>query len=205
MGTTVKTVFNKNSENVLLEFTATCDIGNLAIRSAYEDKIIFDYPLQKFYGDKYSKDILTLRSNFSLMNKALQAVILSQYRLKIFQANRLSIKPVVLFKSAKIADSQKFMADFLDAIKKLDEGWDVLNLFDIVRLYEMRQSGGKKFLLPLFQRRSLSGAARVIAFLKSTMNSRNFKENLIQTQQTNYEFAKRFIITAKMIQDISTN
>lgn len=26
----------------------------------------------------------------------------------------------------------------------MDEGWDVLNLFDIVRLYETRQSGGKK-------------------------------------------------------------
>jgi type III restriction enzyme len=28
-------------------------------------------------------------------------------------------------------------------VKKLDEGWDVLNLFDIVRLYETRQSGGR--------------------------------------------------------------
>lgn len=29
-------------------------------------------------------------------------------------------------------------------VKKLDEGWDVLNLFDIVRLYETRQSSGRK-------------------------------------------------------------
>ena len=29
------------------------------------------------------------------------------------------------------------------AVDKLNEGWDVLNLFDIVRLYETRQSGGK--------------------------------------------------------------
>ncbi|MBQ8035664.1 MAG: methylase, partial [Proteobacteria bacterium] len=29
-------------------------------------------------------------------------------------------------------------------VKKLDEGWDVLNLFDIVRLYETRQSGGNR-------------------------------------------------------------
>lgn len=28
-------------------------------------------------------------------------------------------------------------------VRKLDEGWDVLNLFDIVRLYETRQSGGE--------------------------------------------------------------
>ena len=31
---TVKTIFNNNYENILLEFTATCDIGNLAIRAA---------------------------------------------------------------------------------------------------------------------------------------------------------------------------
>ena len=29
-------------------------------------------------------------------------------------------------------------------VKKLDEGWDVLNLFDIVRLYETRQSSGSR-------------------------------------------------------------
>lgn len=223
---TIKNIFNQNAENILLEFTATCDIANAAIRSAYEDKIIFDYPLQKFYNDKFSKDIITLRSDFPIMERALQAIILSQYRLKVFQDNRLSIKPIILFKAAKIADSKKFLADFLDAlknldgenlrefagkckneimirafkyfedkgisfemlaaelkedfsekhcisvnddedaekkqlllnsleslnnpyraifeVKKLDEGWDVLNLFDIVRLYETRQSGGKK-------------------------------------------------------------
>ena len=40
------------------------------------------------------------------------------------------------------------------AVKKLDEGWDALNLFDIVRLYETRQSSGKKYLLQRFRRHS---------------------------------------------------
>lgn len=223
---TVKNIFSRNADNVLLEFTATCDLINPAIRDAYESKIIFDYPLAKFYSDRYSKDIITLRSDLSIMERALQALVLSQYRLKVFQDYRLSIKPVVLFKAAKIADSKNFMAEFIrtvkkltgtqlrdlcnavdndimhrafsyfaknyisfdtlaselrddfseehcvsvnddkdvaqkqillnsleDAdnpyraifeVKKLDEGWDVLNLFDIVRLYETRQSGGKK-------------------------------------------------------------
>lgn len=160
------------------------------------------------------------------MERALQALVLSQYRLKVFQDHRLGIKPVVLFKAAKIADSKDFMAEFIETVKKLtgaqlrslstavnnevmhkafayfanngisfdtlaaelrddfseehcvsvnddkdatqkqillnsledadnpyraifevkklDEGWDVLNLFDIVRLYETRQSSGKK-------------------------------------------------------------
>ncbi len=223
---TVRRIFGANRDNVLLEFTATCDLNNPNIRSEYENKIIFDYPLYKFRADRYSKEIKTLRSDISVMERALQAIMLSQYRLKVFQDNRLSIKPVVLFKAAKIADSKEFMQQFIDKIatltgaelerisaltdnetmheaysyfaaneisfeqlaqelkedfsaehcisanddkeaeekqialnsledssnpyraifevKKLDEGWDVLNLFDIVRLYETRQSGGKK-------------------------------------------------------------
>lgn len=223
---TVKNIFYRNSDNVLLEFTATCDLTNQAIRAEYESKIIFDYALAKFYNDRYSKDIVTLRSELPVMERALQALVLSQYRLKVFQNHRLGIKPVLLFKAAKIADSIKFMKDFIETVKKLtgtqlsdlsnsctseimnkafayfrnngisfetlaaelrddfseehcvsvnddndatqkqillnsledednpyraifevkklDEGWDVLNLFDIVRLYETRQSSGKK-------------------------------------------------------------
>lgn len=223
---TVRRIFETNKDNVLLEFTATCDIHNPRIRAEYESKIVYDYPLSKFRADGYSKEIKTLRSDVTIMERAMQAIMLSQYRLKVFQDNRLSIKPVVLFKAAKIADSNAFMEAFIDTVrnltgdelrriseltdnetlgavytyfekngisfdqlaqelredfsaehcisanddkeaaakqlalnsledvsnpyravfevKKLDEGWDVLNLFDIVRLYETRQSGGKK-------------------------------------------------------------
>lgn len=223
---TVENILGRNSENVLLEFTATCDLENTAIRNKYENKIVFNYPLPNFYQDKYSKDIQTFRSDLQTMDRAIQALILSQYRLKVFQDHRLAIKPVVLFKAAKIKDSKDFMGSFIDTIsklsgtkleeiaaetnnpvmntafkyftdhdvtpeilaaelrddfseahcvsvnddkdaenkqlllnsledpdnpyraifevKKLDEGWDVLNLFDIVRLYETRQSGGRK-------------------------------------------------------------
>lgn len=53
------------------------------------------------------------------MDRALQALVLSQYRLKVFQDHRLSIKPVVLFKAAKIADSKDFMASFIDTVSRL--------------------------------------------------------------------------------------
>ena len=223
---TVRRIFEANKDNILLEFTATCDVNNPQIRAEYESKIIYDYPLSKFRADGFSKEIKTLRTDVSIMERAIQAIMLSQYRLKVFQDNRLPVKPVVLFKAAKIADSTQFMSDFIKKIaslsgsdlqriseltdnetlneayayfkksgisfdqlaqelredfsavhcisanddkeaeqkqlalnsledasnpyravfevKKLDEGWDVLNLFDIVRLYETRQSGGKK-------------------------------------------------------------
>lgn len=221
---TVEKIFNMNGANVLLEFTATCDLANAAIREKYEDKIVFDYPLKKFYAERYSKEIITFR-NAAQDDRVLTALVMSQYRLKLFEDNRLSVKPVVLFKSAKIQDSKDFQKNFVERmknlrgsdlqslsarvkddvlnrafayfagkgitfdlladelragfseehcisandkgddknqitlnsledadnpyravfeVKKLDEGWDVLNLFDIVRLYETRQSGGKK-------------------------------------------------------------
>ena len=222
----VRRVFRARPDNVLLEFTATCDLKDPRILEAYRDKILFNYPLQNFRADRYSKEIATLRTDLSPMDRALLALVLSQYRLKLFQAHRLSIKPVVLFKSVKIRESAAFQAAFaerlrtlsgdslrpvtaavfspvleqaltwfsdhgvsLDAlaqelrqdfspercisvnddadavekqlplnsledpgnpyravfeVKKLDEGWDVLNLFDIVRLYEARQSGGRR-------------------------------------------------------------
>ncbi len=219
---TVKSIFEMNNQNVLLEFTATCDLANENIKREYENKIIFDYPLKKFRDDGYSKEIRTMRSDISIMERALQAIVLSQYRLKIFEDFRIRCKPVVLFKAKTIAESKAFMKEFIDTIKnlngsvlerladiteidtmkkvysyfekngitfeqlaqelkeafgedkclsvnedaeaeknqiivnsledannpyraifevrKLDEGWDVLNLFDIVRLYETRDA-----------------------------------------------------------------
>ncbi len=221
---TVERVFLARPDNVLLEFTATCDLHNPQILETYRDKIVYSYPLRTFRAEGYSKEILTLRTDLPPMERALQALMLSQYRLKLFQSRRLAVKPVVLFKSAAIRESAAFQAAFasrmetlsgpdlaraaaqapspvleraltwfqaggisLDAlaqelrqefsplhcisandeadveakqlllnsledpenpyravfeVKKLDEGWDVLNLFDIVRLYETRQSGG---------------------------------------------------------------
>lgn len=225
---TVERIFNSSPENVLLEFTATCDIKNPDILRKYENKIIFDYPLSKFRDDLYSKEIKTLRTDSAVFDRSLQAVLLSQYRLKVFQDNRLNIKPVILLKSHRIKDNANNMAAFISgisaltstkiqevfdtirgqapimqeaydyfvkngisfdqlaqeikedfsaihcisanedkeieknqlilnsledidnpyravfAVDKLNEGWDVLNLFDIVRLYETRDGKNGK-------------------------------------------------------------
>jgi len=219
--TTVNRIFNSNRENYLLEFTATIDMTNSFIREKYQDKLIFDYPLKKFRIEKYSKEVKVFQSDTSHIQRALQAVILSQYRYKVFENNKLNIKPVILFKSARIKESKDFFAEFTNKIKhlkksdvdtifksketsirncynffinnsitsdnliaelksdfsedncievnskeeseenqivvntlempgnryraifavdKLNEGWDVLNLFDIVRLYDKRDA-----------------------------------------------------------------
>ena len=220
--TTVNRIFNADRDNILLEFTATCDLKNQYIENAYKTKIIIDYPLRKFREDRYSKEVKTFQTHVPLIDRALQAILLSQYRLKLFQDNKKTIKPVILFKSDKIESSKNFYMeqfrplienlseadltrvrtqnshplvvkmfeyfdnhftveeliaeikeDFSDekcvsvnskedkgnyqilinsledrnnlircifAVDQLNEGWDVLNLFDIVRLYETRSA-----------------------------------------------------------------
>ena len=223
---TVHRILNSNKENVLLEFTATCDTKNPQILAEYENKIVFDYPLSKFREDGYSKEIKTLQSDFDVEERALQALILSQYRYKVFQAHKQNIKPVVFFKSKLVKENKTNMQKIIDmvqslggkrikslleetsseimqeanryfidnsisyddlaaelredfsevhcisanddreveekqkilnsledknnpyraifAVDKLNEGWDVLNLFDIVRLYETRDGKNGK-------------------------------------------------------------
>ena len=126
---TVHRIFGANRDNVLLEFTATCDIKNPLIKAEYENKIIFDYPLYKFRADRYSKEIKTLRSDLDVEDRALQALILSQYRYKVFQDYRQNVKPVVFFQSRLIKENSANMAKIIDMIQSLS-GNRIKNLFE---------------------------------------------------------------------------
>lgn len=217
---TVNRIFEAHPENTLLEFTATIDFTDVNLAAKYKPKLIFDYPLKEFRIDGYSKEVKVLQVDLPPFERALQAVLLSQYRRKIFEKNKLVLKPVLLFKSKTIAASKQFFEEFKDgiaaltpaklktvrdkaedatlktmfayfdahnitpenliaelkgdfapdklievnskeesehkqiavnsletnefravfAVDKLNEGWDVLNLFDIVRLYDTRDS-----------------------------------------------------------------
>jgi type III restriction enzyme len=117
---TVNRLWNASRENVLLEFTATCDLENPYILSEYENKIIFDYPLKKFREEGYSKEVEAVKSDMPIIDRALQALMLSQYRLKLFQDYRLDIKPVILFKSRIIKDSHAFKEEFHETLRTLD-------------------------------------------------------------------------------------
>lgn len=228
---TVQNIFKKSRQNILLEFTATIDLSHPAIRDKYNDKLLYKYDLLNFRQDGYSKEIKTLSLDSDLDQVMLHAILLSQYRLKIAEKYRLSLKPVILFKAQKTieqsnANEQKFKQliqglntqqlerllkinftpkdntilvsafSYLDkiyhqnydnlinelkdsfsdekiinvnekskekyqlllnnledkdnpiraifAVNKLNEGWDVLNLFDIVRLYDTRDGNWQK-------------------------------------------------------------
>jgi len=223
---TVNNVFTSNTENIMLEYTATVDLDYSAVNEKYKDKIIYEYTLKEFRQDGFSKEVKVLQADLPELDRALQAVILSQYRRKIAEKNKIHLKPVILMKSKTIAESKEIEEKFYEKIKnlkvkdidkikshskgnilekafnyfkkenitpsnlitelkedfseekcisvnsqdeseekqllvnsledknneircifavdKLNEGWDVLNLFDIVRLYDTRDSKGNR-------------------------------------------------------------
>lgn len=117
--TVMERIFNKNRENILLEFTATIDLSDQNIVQKYEDKIIFQYDLKQFRLDKYSKEIEVLEADLEPINRAIQAVILSQYKRKVAEKHKLYLKPVILFKSKSIKESEHNYNLFLEKIKNL--------------------------------------------------------------------------------------
>ena len=117
---TVNAVFRANPGNLLLEFTATANLGHAAIAAKYHDKILYDYSLRQFRADRYSKEIELRRADISLEERMLQAAVLSQYRRKLAGEHGLSLKPVVMLKSRRVADSAANEEAFHALIEGLD-------------------------------------------------------------------------------------
>jgi len=261
---TITRIFESNTENIMLEFTATLELTHPAVAAKYNSKLLFDYALAKFREDGYSKEVKTMQADLEPIDRALEAIIVSQYKKKIFSKHGLLIKPVVMMKSKTTAESTQIEQDFIQlihnltesninkirgirsnetvqkafhyfdesgisnanlidelkddfsddkiisvnskndsdekqivintleakeneyrvvfAVDKLNEGWDVLNLFDIVRLYETRDAGGNKPGKTTVQEAQLIGrGARYCPFIVSeeqTIDKRKFDSDL---------------------------
>ena len=117
-GTVVK-IFNANTENIMLEYTATVDLGHPAIYEKYQNKLIYEYSLKEFRQDGYSKEVKVLDADLDNIDRMLQAVILSQYRRKVAEKNKIHLKPIVLFKSRTIPKSKQNAEQFHEKINNL--------------------------------------------------------------------------------------
>lgn len=287
---TVNRIFNANRENLLLEFTATADLSNPQIEEKYSDKLIFDYPLKQFRIDGFSKEVKVLQADLSQFDRAIQGVLLSQYRRKVFEKYKKLIKPVILFKSKTIKDSQNFFDEFAEGIKnlkvsdlekiknsnpdeaiakvfqylednnislenlitelkedfseeklisvnskneseekqlavnsledeeneyravfavdKLNEGWDVLNLFDIVRLYDTRDAKkGKPGKTTMAEAQLIGRGARYCPFQISEEQqffSRKFDEDVTNELRVCEELYYHSAYNPRYIQELNT-
>lgn len=116
---TINKMLNANPNNVLLEFTATCDLKNQHIASKYRNRLIYNYPLLKFREDGYTKEFFSMQSTLEPLLMVTQAMLLSQYRLKLFEKYGISnSKPVILLNSKDTKSNALFFEAFKDYIKQ---------------------------------------------------------------------------------------
>lgn len=118
---TVDRIFHSNPDNVMMEFTATLELSHPNIAAKYNNKLLYDYPLSKFREDKYSKEVKTNQIDFEPIQRALVAIIISQYKKKVFASNGVLAKPVVMLKSKTTAESAIMEEKFISSIKNLNE------------------------------------------------------------------------------------
>ena len=116
---TVKKVFEICPGNMLFEFTAT--LGQTAEETEkYRDKQIYKYDFKKFRADRYSKDIMLLKSSARTEDRMIHAIVLSQYRREIAAKYKVELKPVILFKAQRyIEESRKYRDTFHELIASL--------------------------------------------------------------------------------------
>jgi len=112
---------NLQKDNILLEFTATARLENdyPEVVEKYKDKAIYRYDLKEYRLDGYSKEVAVLEADLEPIDRALYSVIISQYRRKVAEKYKQKLKPVILFKSQKIAESVEFHRVFLNKIQTL--------------------------------------------------------------------------------------
>lgn len=117
---TVQNIVKLNNKNRLLEFTATINLENKEIYQKYKDKVVYQYDLKHFMTDGFSKKVMLLEANQHDDDKMLDAVLLSQYRKMIAIKHGIhGFKPIILFKSNKIAISKTKQEQFIQIIGDL--------------------------------------------------------------------------------------
>ena len=111
--TVVNSAVHANTDNMLLEFTATVDLKNDNIRQKYQDKLIYRYSFLEFNKDGYSKSVQFLYNQETQIEDQkrlliVNAVALSEFR-RLFaeRTMKVDIKPIVLVKLVKIKESEK--------------------------------------------------------------------------------------------------
>jgi len=110
---------NKPNDNVLLEFTATVPSLPEAIKK-YQDKTIIKFDLKEFMQAGYTKEINLISSTLDKKPRILQALLFNWYRHKLALKHDIpNFKPVILFRSKTIDDSQSDYAGFNELIDNL--------------------------------------------------------------------------------------
>ncbi len=117
---TVMQIFKGNTDNVLLELTATAELNRLDLADKYRDKLLYKYALAEFCRAGYAKTIALIVNRSNNKYRMLLALLINQFRREVAGLHHVSLKPVILFKSSQIAESKANQAMFLEMLEMLE-------------------------------------------------------------------------------------
>ncbi|MGF7015624.1 DEAD/DEAH box helicase family protein [Ornithinibacillus bavariensis] len=191
---TVNKIMNSNPGNKMFEFTATLDLTKESLFEKYKDKIVFQYDLRKFMDHGYSKNVLLARANEDDESKMINAILLSQYRKYIASEIDVELKPVIMFKSQKIALSKAARDAFfsiLDNItiemltKRIERGLNI-------------NKGERNVWEDMFTYYSEADLTKVIRDLRN-----DFTNDTVLTVDTQEIFSERDALLLNTLEDIN--
>ncbi|MDT2890697.1 DEAD/DEAH box helicase family protein [Lactococcus lactis] len=163
----------QNQKNLLLEFTATVDFDKEVIYDKYRDKVVYRYPLSKFMFDGYSKQVKRIETSASDEGKMLNVVLLSQFRKYRAYSEGVSntFKPVILFKSPKVAVSLEANKIFNQIIENLN----VRDLITFIKRQQLMDSNASSALSLVydFYLKNEADLGKIIREIKHDFDSRN--------------------------------
>ncbi len=163
----------EEQKNLLLEFTATVDFDKEAIYNKYRDKVVYRYPLNKLMFDGYSKQVKRIETSASDEDKMLNVVLLSQYRKYRAYAEGVagSFKPVIMFKSPKVAISLEATKVFNDLIANLNVS-DLVSFIHRQRVLDSNESSALE-LAYNFYLQNEDDLAKIVREIKHDFDPRN--------------------------------
>ena len=164
---------DKEHKNLLLEFTATVDFDKEVIYNKYRDKVVYRYPLNQFMFDGYSKQVKRIETSASDQDKMLNVVLLSQFRKYRAYSEGVTgtFKPVIMFKSAKVAVSMEANKVFNELIKNLN----VADLLAFIKRQQVLDSNDSSALELAynFYLKNEDDLAKIVREIKQDFDPRN--------------------------------
>lgn len=185
--TVIQRILNKDNnskgeenKNVLLEFTATVP-KDKSVGEKYLDKTIIQFPLKNFLAAGYTKEINLVSSNLDKKKRILQALLFNWYRHKIADRNGISnFKPIILFRSKFIENSNEDYKYFLDLVQNLKPQ-------DFNFLDEIKEEDSLN-VTELYEK----GKSRIIDVKRFIAEQKNSIKEIIDYIQ--YNFTEKFLI-----------
>ncbi|MBP3039349.1 DEAD/DEAH box helicase family protein [Bacillaceae bacterium Marseille-Q3522] len=164
---------DEEQKNLLLEFTATVDFDKKVIYNKYRDKVVYRYPLNKLMFDGYSKQVKRIETSASDEDKMLNVVLLSQFRKYRAYAEGVtgSFKPVIMFKSPKVAISLEATKVFNDLIANLNVS-DLMSFIQRQQVLDSNESSALE-LAYNFYLQNEDDLAKIVREIKQDFDPRN--------------------------------